>query len=92
MKNKKEMPPKGSMPFGGKPPKRKIDGKVFKRVIVLLFKSYPVLLPLSLTCIAVSAIVSFPVRIAFPCCIRQPPVVPVPHWSPCHSATGWLSP
>ena len=58
MKNKKEMPPKGSMPFGGKPPKRKIDGKVFKRVIALLFKSYPVLLPLSLTCIAVSAIVS----------------------------------
>ena len=58
MKNKKEMPPKVSMPFGGKPPKRKIDGKVFKRVIALLFKSYPVLLPLSLTCIAVSAIVS----------------------------------
>ena len=45
-------------PFNGKPPKRKINFSVLKRVIKLLFKSYPVLLPMSITCIAVSAVVS----------------------------------
>ena len=58
--NKSIQPPKkGEMPmFNGKPPKRKINFSVLKRVIKLLFKSYPVLLPLSITCIAVSAVVS----------------------------------
>ena len=58
--NKSFQPPKnGEMPnFNGKPPKRKINFSVLGRVLKLLFKSYPVLLPLSITCIAVSAVVS----------------------------------
>ena len=40
---------------GKRPPLQK---GVLKRVLGLLFKSYPVLLPISITCIAVSAIVS----------------------------------
>ena len=68
MKAKKDFqPPKGinngdvpnKMPtFNGKPPKRKMDFSVLKRVIASLFKAYPVLLPMSITCIAVSAVVS----------------------------------
>ena len=40
------------------PPKMKINGGTFVRVIKLLFKSYPVLIPLSLACVAIGAIVS----------------------------------
>ncbi len=60
MKNNKKMPPENmqKLPFNGKPPRRKLDGNVLKRVIKLLFKSYPVLLPLTILCIAVTAIVS----------------------------------
>ncbi len=46
--------PKGVPGPGG----RKINFKTLKRVIVLLFKSYPLLLPLALVCIVFSAIVS----------------------------------
>ena len=42
----------------GMPPKMKIDGSTFGRVIKLLFQNYPVLYPLSIACIAISAIVS----------------------------------
>ena len=42
----------------GMPPKMKIDGSTFGRVVKLLFKNYPVLYPLSIACIAISAIVS----------------------------------
>ena len=52
MKSKEKTPMmKGKM----RPPLKK---GVLKRVLGLLFKSYPVLLPISITCIAVSAIVS----------------------------------
>ncbi len=47
-------PPKGVPGPGG----RKINFKTLKRVIVLLFKSYPRLLPIALVCIIFSAIVS----------------------------------
>ena len=49
------MPPKGGPK--GMPPK-KLDKGVFKRVIKLLFKSYPVLAPLTCVCILLSALVS----------------------------------
>jgi hypothetical protein len=57
-KDMKNGAPQGMPPFGGKPPKKKINFSVLKRVVGLLFKSYPALLPISITCIAVSAIVS----------------------------------
>ena len=57
-KDMKNGAPQNMPPFDGKPPKRKMDFSVLKRVISLLFKSYPALLPISITCIAVSAIVS----------------------------------
>ena len=57
-KNMKNGAPQGMPPFDGKPPKKKMDFSVLKRVIGLLFKSFPALLPISITCIAVSAIVS----------------------------------
>ena len=47
----KGMPPKGMPPM-------KIDGSTFIRVVKLLFKNYPVLYPMTLACIAISAIVS----------------------------------
>ena len=40
------------------PPKRKFDKNVFARVIKFLFKSYPVLVPITIACIIFSAIVS----------------------------------
>ena len=49
------MPPKGGPK--GMPPK-KLDKGVLKRVIKLLFKSYPVLAPLTCVCILLSALVS----------------------------------
>ena len=39
-----------------KPPKRKINGKSFKRILSLLFKFYPVLIPITIACILFSAI------------------------------------
>ncbi len=44
--------------FRGRPPKRKINFKVLGRVIKLLFKSYPVLIPVVALCIISSSIVS----------------------------------
>ncbi len=41
-----------------KPPKRKLDVKVLKRVLKLVFSAYPVLLPVTCGCIILSAIVS----------------------------------
>ena len=58
MKNNRANPNVKGAPPKGMPPKMKIDGGTFLRVIKLLFQSYPVLLPISLTCIVVSAIVS----------------------------------
>ena len=40
------------------PPKRKFNKNVFARVIKFLFKSYPVLVPISIACISFTAIVS----------------------------------
>ena len=40
------------------PPKRKMNFKVLGRVIKLLFKSYPVLIPIVIVCIVASAIVN----------------------------------
>ena len=49
---------KQSMPMGARPPKRKLNGNVLKRLLKMLFKAYPVLLPLSILCILFTAIVS----------------------------------
>ena len=57
-KDVKNGAPQGMPPFNGKPPKKKMDFSVLKRVIKLLFKSYPALLPISIACIAISAVVS----------------------------------
>ena len=48
------MPPRGGMP-GGRP---KMDKGVLKRVLGLLMKSYPVLIPIVIVCIVLSAVVS----------------------------------
>ena len=44
--------------FQGRPPKPKMDFNVLGRVIKLLFKSYPVLLPIVAVCIVCSAVVN----------------------------------
>ena len=49
-KDVKNGAPQGMPPFNGKPPKKKMDFSVLKRVIGLLFKSFPALLPISITC------------------------------------------
>ncbi len=41
-----------------RPPKKKIDFALLGRVIKMLFKAYPVLVPIALACIVMSAIVS----------------------------------
>ena len=48
------MPPRGGTP-GGRP---KMDKGVLKRVLGLLMKSYPVLIPIVIVCIVLSAVVS----------------------------------
>ena len=53
---KKGMPP--MMGPDGKPMKRKLDMGTLSRVVKLLFKSYPVLAPLTLLCILFSSLVS----------------------------------
>ncbi len=63
MKNnpsKSGMPPQGGMPpKGGMPPmKRKLNGKVLSRVLGMLFRYYPVLIPISIACILFSALTS----------------------------------
>ena len=44
--------------FNGKPPKRKLDVKVLSRVLKMLIKSYPVLIPIVAFCIISSALVN----------------------------------
>ncbi len=44
--------------FQAGPPKRKVNFNVLLRIIKLLFKSYPVLLPIVIVCIVSSAVVS----------------------------------
>ena len=48
------MPPKGAAP-GGRP---KMDKDLMKRILSLLIKSYPVLIPIVIVCIVLSAVVS----------------------------------
>ena len=43
---------------GQMPPKRKMNFSVLFRVLKLLFKSYPILLPITCVCIVISAVVS----------------------------------
>lgn len=50
-------PPNGEMP-GGRPPKRKLNKNVLGRLMKELFRSYPVLVPLTMFCILFSAVVS----------------------------------
>ncbi len=49
---------KGGMPPSGRPPKRKLNKGSLSRLLKILFKSYPVLLPISIASIAFSAIVA----------------------------------
>ena len=49
---------KNSMPMGARPPKRKLDTNLLKRLIKMLFKAYPVLLPLAIVCILFTGVVS----------------------------------
>ena len=58
-----------------KPPKRKLDFKVLGRVIKLLFKSYPRLLPLTLGCILFGAVVS-----AIPALFQQRVLAVIEEW------------
>ena len=53
-KGMKGMPPKGAAP-GGRP---KMDKDLMKRILSLLIKSYPVLIPIVIVCIVLSAVVS----------------------------------
>lgn len=53
--NMKNTPP---MNVNGRPPKRKFSMSTFKRVIKLLYSSYPVLLPITIFCIIFSALVA----------------------------------
>ena len=53
-KGMKGMPPKGATP-GGRP---KMDKGLMKRILSLLIKSYPVLIPIVIVCIVLSAVVS----------------------------------
>lgn len=53
-KGMKGMPPKGAAP-GGRP---KMDKGLMKRILSLLIKSYPVLIPIVIVCIVLSAVVS----------------------------------
>ncbi len=52
MNKKPQMPPKG---FDGKPMKRKVNFKSLGRTVKLLFKFYPVLVPIAMVCILFSA-------------------------------------
>lgn len=49
---------KNTPPMNGAPEKRKFNMSTFKRVIKMLFESYPVLVPITLVCIIFSAIVA----------------------------------
>lgn len=53
-KGMKGMPPKGAAPDG----RPKMDKGLMKRILSLLIKSYPVLIPIVIVCIVLSAVVS----------------------------------
>ena len=55
--NNKNMPPK-NMPQSGGRKKPTFDPKTLKRILGMLFKSYPVLLPVTIVCILFSAVTS----------------------------------
>ena len=54
MNKRPPMPPRGG--FDGKPMKRKINFKTLGRTVKLLFKFYPVLVPITIVCILFSAV------------------------------------
>ena len=56
MNKRPPMPPRGG--FDGKPMKRKINFKTLGRTVKLLFKFYPVLVPVTIGCILFSALCS----------------------------------
>ena len=58
-----------------KPPKRKLDFKVLGRVVKLLFKSYPRLMPLTIGCILFGAVVS-----AIPALFQQRVLAVIEKW------------
>lgn len=55
--NNKNMPPKSAPPSGGRP-RPSFDPKSLKRILGMLFKFYPVLLPVTIACILFSAVTS----------------------------------
>ena len=59
----------------GRPPKRKFSASTFKRVIKILFKSYPVLLPVTLGCIIFSSLVS-----TLPAIFNQQVIAVIEEW------------
>ncbi len=65
-----------SKPMNGtKPPKRKLDFSTLGRVVKLLFKSYPRLVPLTVCCILFSAVVS-----AVPALFQQKVLAAIEVW------------
>ena len=78
-KEQSNMKAQGNM----KPPKRKLDFKVLGRVIKLLFKSYPKLLPLTLGCILFGAVVS-----AIPALFQQRVLAVIETW---YQSRDWES-
>ncbi|MBE6750464.1 MAG: ABC transporter ATP-binding protein [Ruminococcaceae bacterium] len=67
----------------GVPAVRKFNGAAFKRVIKLLFKSYPVLLPLTLLCIIFSAIIA-----TMPAIFNQQIIAAIEDW---YLSRDWAS-
>ena len=76
--NMKNTPPD----FKGRPPKRKFSMSTFKRVIKILFKSYPVLLPVTLGCIIFSSLVS-----TLPAIFNQQVIAVIEEW---YQSKDWL--
>jgi len=78
--------PNNNMPRNlpkGVPAVRKFNGAAFKRVIKLLFKSYPVLLPLTLLCIIFSAIIA-----TMPAIFNQQIIAAIEDW---YLSRDWAS-
>ena len=69
--NMKGMPPAPS----GRPPKRKFSMSTFKRVIKILFESYPKLLPITLGCIIFSSLIS-----TIPAIFNQQVIAVIEEW------------
>lgn len=78
--------PNNNMPRNlpkGVPAVRKFNGAAFKRVIKYLFKSYPVLLPLTFVCIIFSAIVA-----TLPAIFNQQIIAAIEDW---YLSKDWIS-